>query len=180
MIYFLWFQVETTSVKKRDIRFIAGKDDYTKSLSVIKTPSIFVQWIEINSHFLTDAIVRNSMTFNLIQSINLQRPFLGMESLTETMGSLRFGQWHRRPFYKEFLSKDRIQLGFLQKFDKLWFGGKLRRLHPLPRQCTVHNSSAKGFMFWARNSGDWHPKVGVRKMIMLFSKSFKILREITF
>ena len=133
MIYFLWFQVETTSVKKRDIRFIAGKDDYTKSLSVIKTPSIFVQWIEINSHFLTDAIVRNSMTFNLIQSINLQRPFLGMESLTKTMGSLRFGQWHRRPFYKEFLSKDRIQLGFLQKFDKLWFGGKLRRLHPLPR-----------------------------------------------
>ena len=30
-------------------------------------------------------------------------------------------------FHKEFLLKNRIQLGFLQKFDKLGFRGKLRR-----------------------------------------------------
>ena len=47
------------------------------------------------------------MTFNLIQSINLQRPFLGMESLTETMGSLRFGQWHRRSAILQRISVER-------------------------------------------------------------------------
>ena len=161
MIYFLWFQVETTSVKKRDIRFIAGKDDYTKSLSVIKTPSIFVQWIEINSHFLTDAIVRNSMTFNLIQSINLQRPFLGMESLTKTMGSLRFGQWHRRSAILQRISVERQNsIGIFAEIRQIMVRRQTPKAAPITPTMHCTQLQRKGFHVLSEKLGRLAPKSG--------------------
>jgi len=91
------------------------------------------------------------MTFNLIQSINVQRPFLGIELLTKTMGSLRFGhgQWHRGLFFtKNFCRKTEFNWDFCRNSTNYgWFGGKLRRLlRPLPRQCRSCLNGKKLFL----------------------------------
>ena len=101
------------------------------------------------------------MTFNLIQSINLQRPFLGMESLTETMGSLRFGQWHRRSAILQRISVERQNsIGIFAEIRQIMVRRQTPKAAPITPTMHCTQLQRKGFHVLSEKLGRLAPKSG--------------------